>query len=172
MKEADEIHSSVWEDESGMSQKLMLQARLDEYMRDNGLKSTRQRQAIFDVFIETTDHLSLDQLLVMVQERMPGIGYATVYRTMKLLTDAGVAHERRFHEGSSQYEPVDLSHDHHDHLICSLCGHIFEFEDDIIEERQRLVAQQFGIRLTRHRLELWGDCMDPSTCERRKPSVS
>ena len=99
-----------------MVQKELLRERLTKYMVANGLKNTRQRMAIFDCFLKSNDHVSLDQILTRVQRAMPGVGYATVYRTMKLFTVAGIAHERRFMEGLSQYEPVDLVHDHHDHL--------------------------------------------------------
>jgi Fur family ferric uptake transcriptional regulator len=151
-----------------MVQKELLQRRLAEYIQANGLKNTRQRLAILESFLKANDHVSLDALLGMVQEQMPGVGYATVYRTMKLFTEAGIAHERRFMDGLNQYEPVDLIHDHHDHLICEQCGEIFEFEDNLIEERQTVVAKDFGLQLTRHRLEMWGSCLDPGSCEYRK----
>jgi Fur family ferric uptake transcriptional regulator len=145
-----------------------LQGRLADYIQANGLKNTRQRQVILECFLQANEHVSLDVLLGMVQERMPGVGYATVYRTMKLFTEAGIAHERRFMNGLNQYEPVDLVNDHHDHLICEECGGIFEFEDKLIERRQAEVAKKFGLRLTRHRLEMWGRCIDPGACEHLK----
>ena len=144
-----------------------LQRRLSEYMQANGLKNTRQRNAILDVFLAADAHLSLEQLLKLVQVEHPGVGYATIYRTMKLFTEAGIADERRFTDGHTQYEPVGYLDEHHDHLICEICGHIFEFEDEIIEQRQRDVAARFGIQLTRHRLDLWGKCIDPAQCVKR-----
>ena len=113
-----------------MSRQSVLDARLRAYMQANRLKSTEQRQAILDTFLEADGHLSLDELLARVQVRKPGVGYATVYRTMKLFTDAGVAQERRFGDGQARFEPAELDDEHHDHLICDLCGHIFEFEDE------------------------------------------
>lgn len=149
-----------------MSDRAALQTRLREYMRSNRLKNTAQREAIFEAFIETDGHLSLDELLVRVQEKKSGVGYATVYRTMKLFVEAGVAQERRFGDGQARFEPAELGEDHHDHLICETCGHIFEFEDEEIEARQAAVASAFGLRLRKHRLDLWGACMEPSTCPR------
>ena len=155
-----------------MSQKNFLKGRLLKYMSEQGLKNTRQRQVILDTFLRADGHVTLDQLLVLVQQDMPGVGYATVYRTMKLFSEAGVAHERRFHDGQSQYETVDMAHDHHDHLICEECGQIFEFENELIEEQQRVVAEQFGLKLTRHRLVLWGRCVDLNKCQEKKSDSS
>lgn len=147
-----------------------LTRRLIRYMQEKGLRHTRQRQAILETFLEVEDHVAIDELLARVQNRMPGIGYATVYRTMKLFTDAGVAHERRFQDGQSRYEPVtvgDEQDEHHDHIICTTCGHIFEFEDPEIEARQQRAAAERGLRIVSHEHEIYGECMNPATCEWR-----
>ncbi len=139
--------------------------RLTEFLRSNGLKITRQRQVIFQVLLDSSAHLSLEELFEQVQARMEGIGYATVYRTMKMLTDAGLASERRFGDGQARYELSD-SHDHHDHLICEDCGHIFEFEDELIERRQAQVAAEHGLRIVSHRHDIWGRCDSRESCSR------
>lgn len=151
-----------------MANRGALEARLRDYMQANRLKSTEQRQAILEVFLEAEGHLSLDELLVRVQARRAGVGYATVYRTMKMLSDAGVAQERRFGDGQVRFEPAELGDDHHDHLICETCGHIFEFEDEEIERRQAAVALAHGLEIRRHRLDLWGTCQKPETCPRNQ----
>ncbi len=151
-----------------MTDTAALEKRLREYMKANRLKNTQQRQAILETFLETEDHLALDELLERVQQRRAGIGYATVYRTMKLFSQAGVAQERRFGDGQTRYELAELGDDHHDHLICETCGHIFEFEDDEIERRQARVAERYGLRIRRHRLDLWGECQKPASCSYRK----
>ena len=79
---------------------------LSEYLRKNGLKNTRQRDIIVEAFYEAGGHVSIDDLLARVQVKMPGVGYATAYRTLKLLNEAGLAHERRFNDGQARYEPV------------------------------------------------------------------
>jgi Fur family ferric uptake transcriptional regulator len=143
-----------------------LEDRLRDYMDKAGLKHTRQRQAIFEAFIAQDAHRSLDELLALVQGQMPGVGYATVYRTMKLLTEAGVAHERQFGDGQTRYEPARPGDDHHDHLICRDCGQIFEFEDHEIEARQARIAAAHGLHIRTHRLDIWGDCQDRAVCPR------
>jgi Fur family transcriptional regulator, ferric uptake regulator len=149
-----------------------LEGRLRDHMVAAGMKNTRQRQVIFETFLGVTTHVSLDELLGLVQKTMPGVGYATVYRTMKLFSDAGVALERNFGDGQTRYEAAGLGADHHDHLICRLCGHIFEFEDAEIERRQAAVAKEHGLRIVSHRLDIWGECLEPSACEWRKAEKS
>ena len=78
-----------------------------------------------------------------------------------------VGSERRFDEGTTRYELAEVG-EHHDHLICIDCGHIFEFEDPLIEARQREVAAHFGLAITTHRHEIYATCALGSTCERRQ----
>lgn len=141
-------------------------ARLGRHMRDRGLKQTRQREEILESFLAHGGHVSIDELLALVQERLPGVGYATVYRSMKLFVEAGLAHERHFEGGQTRFE-VDLGGDHHDHLICTTCKRIFEFEDPTIEALQADVARAHGLRLTSHRHEIYGECLKPDTCPHR-----
>ena len=148
-------------------QNRVLRQRFAQYMKMNGLKKTRQRDVILDVFLQTEGHTSLDQLLARVQKKLPSVGYATVYRAMKVFIDADVASERRFGDGAALYE-TSHEDEHHDHMICTICGQIFEFEDQVIEDRQLVVAESFGLRLTNHRMTLWGECVDPNTCESAK----
>ncbi|MCB9793308.1 MAG: transcriptional repressor [Alphaproteobacteria bacterium] len=157
-----------------MSQEVVRQARerLASYMAEQGRRNTRQRDVIVDVFLEegVNRHLSLQELLDLVQVVEPGVGYATVYRTMKMLTDAGVALERRFDEGNARYELAEIG-EHHDHLICTRCGQILEFEDPLIERRQREIAKQFGLRIVHHRHEIYGECVDQKACAERAKHV-
>jgi Fur family transcriptional regulator, ferric uptake regulator len=130
----------------------------EDYLAKKHLKKTKQRQTILDVFLGIDSHVSLDQLLNAVHAQLPNLGMATVYRTMKLLVDAGIAHERRFEDSLTCYERADS--EHHDHLICINCNRIIEFEDPEIEARQEAIAEQYGFRITSHRLELYGQCRD------------
>jgi len=126
------------------------------YLRGEGLKSTRQRDLIASEFVRTRGHVSVDDLLHSVREKDSGLGYATVYRTLKLLVEAGMAGSRNFGEGFARFEP--LTGDHHDHLICESCGRIVEFHDELLEARQETVVAGLGCRITHHRHELFGIC--------------
>ena len=140
-----------------MSETLALTRKLERYMEEHGLKNTRQRQVIIETFLASSDHVAIDELLARVQRQMAGVGYATVYRTMKLLTEAGIAHEIHFGDGQARYEPASIG-EHHDHLICLDCGHIFEFEDETIEARQAEIASQARLRITSHHHDIYGRC--------------
>ena len=133
-----------------------LKERWRSYVQDRRLNVTAQREAIVEMFLRTRDHVSIDELLGKVRKRQPKVGYATVYRTLKLLVDSGLAVERQFGDGQARYEVVG---DHHDHLICVKCGLILEFEDDEIERLQERIAQRLGgFSVIRHRHELYGLC--------------
>lgn len=135
-------------------------ARFRQYLTDQGLKFTSQRQAIAEVFFGSTEHLSLTDLLALAKKRHASVGYATVYRTMKLMAECGLASEHKFAEGQeARYEPA-VEGEHHDHLICVRCGKIIEFEDDAIEHRQHDIARRYGFRVTSHRHEIYGLCGD------------
>lgn len=134
-----------------------LRARLNDYMGKHGLRSTEQRRLVTEMFFASTDHLSIEDLLEQVRVEEPKIGYATVYRTLKLLKECGLAFERHFGDGVSRYE-VAWADEHHDHLICVECEKIIEFEDAAIEGLQHQVAAERGFTLVRHKLELYGVC--------------
>jgi Fur family ferric uptake transcriptional regulator len=138
--------------------------QLTEYLSGQGLRSTTQRDQILQVFVDAGQHLSAEELYLRVKKNHPGIGYATVYRTLKLLADAGLADERRFEDGFTRYE-YKVSNSHHDHLICTKCGVILEFENERIEALQQDVARKNRFQVQSHKLELYGLC---SACRGKK----
>jgi Fur family ferric uptake transcriptional regulator len=137
-------------------------ARFKEHLRGQKLKSTAQRDTIAKAFFDAQNHISVEELYNEVRRMNPHIGYATVYRTMKLLTECGLAVERHFRDGSARYETAQKRH--HDHLICERCGAIVEFEEDRIEALQEQIAKRLGFRFTGHKMELYGICRN---CQRR-----
>ena len=129
------------------------------YLATQGLKSTRQRDIILDEFLCAGAHLSTEELYLRLREQYAHIGYATVHRTLKLFAECGIAESRHFGDGQTRYE-WSAGEDHHDHLICTDCGAIVEFENPQIEALQESVARQHGFRIERHRLELYGRCRE------------
>jgi Fur family ferric uptake transcriptional regulator len=97
-----------------------------------GLRSTEQRRLIVESFLLCSVHVSIDELLATVKQRDPGIGYAIVYRPLRLLVASGVATEHQFGDGLTRYEVAD-QRGPHDHLSCLGCGQIIEFEEARIE---------------------------------------
>src|SRR2546429_8543375 len=109
------------------------------HIQKAGLKRTAQRDLILDVFLRTERHLSSEDLYRLVQQEDPSIGQTTVYRTLKLLTEAGLAREGRFGDGRTHYEH-NYKHQHHDHMICSECGRIIAFFSAELESIQDAMA--------------------------------
>ena len=130
---------------------------LARYLEEHHLKNTKQRDAIVDVFLEARGHVTSDEIFQRVRDAHPNIGYTTVYRTLKLLCDAGLANERHFDDGITRYE---IEHEHHDHLVCTRCGKIIEFECAMIENTQNEIAKRYDFRVLRHRHELYGHCAE------------
>ena len=128
---------------------------LARYLEEHGLKHTKQRDEILDAFLNAESHVTSEDLHKRIRAVHPNIGYTTVYRTMKLLCDAGLATERRFDDGVTRYE---IEHHHHDHLVCVRCGKIIEFECQMIEATQAEIAAEYNFRVLRHRHELYGHC--------------
>ncbi len=143
------------------------QKALASYLEDNNLKHTKQREAILEVFLGVHGHITGEDLYQRVKDRHPGIGYTTVYRTMKLLCDAGLAIERHFDDGVTRYE---VEHEHHDHLVCTRCGKIVEFECQMIESAQDDIVKRYGFRLLRHRHELYGHCPECQQKDKKRPA--
>jgi len=132
-------------------------------LKDRNLKSTAQRDDIARVFFEFGRHISAEELYNEVKKVSPHVGYATIYRTLRLLKECELLHERHFDEGQARYEAV--ADRHHDHFICERCGKIIEFENEGIERLQQLVARQLKAELRRHKMELYGICEDCLTRE-------
>ena len=133
------------------------QRSLTQYLEDHNLKHTRQREAVLEIFLDASGHITGEEIYTRVRQQHENIGYTTVYRTMKLLCEAGLAVERHFDDGITRYE---IEHEHHDHLVCLRCGKIIEFECSMIESAQQDIADRYQFRVLRHRHELYGHCSD------------
>lgn len=134
------------------------------YLAKNRLKRSEQREVILDTFLRSQSHLSVDDLLHLVQRRRPDIGRTTVYRTLKLLQAAGLAQELEL-RGESRFER-EYNRAHHDHFICQHCGSIFEFSSPEIERIQDEIATGLGFVIEGHRHQIFGMCR---SCAARPP---
>jgi Fur family ferric uptake transcriptional regulator len=132
-------------------------AVLSGFIAERGLKSTRQRQVILDAFLAADGHITVDQLLARSRTADPKVSPATVYRTLRLLAECGLARLQQFDGAPTMYEPL-TGREHHDHLVCTQCSQIVEFEDQRIEALQVLAAREHGFTVTSHRMELYGLC--------------
>jgi len=136
---------------------------LVDHLQRAGLRRTAQRDLILETFLRTEEHLTSEGLYHLVKRVDPNVGHTTVYRTLKLLTEAGLAREVRFGDNKTYYEH-HFNHSHHDHMICTSCGRVIEFFSAEIEALQDQMADNFGFRPTHHSLRLWGICRE---CQKR-----
>jgi len=137
---------------------------LKRYLKSKGLKLTRQRLIVLRVFLDTGRHVTSDDLYGILKKRRSGIGHATVFRTLKLMCDAGIAGSVNLEGGVTRYEPK-LGKKEHCHLICRVCGKVIEAYDPEIEKVQRRLAGKKGFDMDNYRLRIFGVCRD---CRRRK----
>lgn len=129
----------------------------NEFIAARGLRRTPQREKILDIFLSTERHVSADELYKLVNKKNPDIGYTTVYRTMKLLSESGLCGEIDLGDGVLRFEHK-YGHQHHDHLICTKCGRFTEVMDSKIEGLQDDLAKKYGFMPLKHKLQIFGMC--------------
>ncbi len=129
----------------------------NQELRKAGLKVTLPRVKILQI-LETSPnkHMSAEEVYKALIESDQDVGLATVYRVLTQFESAGLVMRHHFEGGHSIFELTP--DDHHDHIVCTVCGKVEEFFDEIIEERQERIAEQFGFRITDHSLYLYGKC--------------
>jgi Fur family ferric uptake transcriptional regulator len=152
----------------------MLQKRIDEgsispemlrevedifhrHLKRVGLKHTGQRDTILRAFLETRDHLSTDELYRLVRKKDPRIGFTTVYRTLKLLADCGLASAVAFQDGVVRYEHQYNRRSHH-HMVCTECGTSVEFFSPDIERMEQEIGRKHRFITTRNLFQIYGIC--------------
>ncbi len=137
-----------------------------EDLRAAGLKATVPRRKILEVLeSKAGEHLSAEDVYRLLLETGEDVGLATVYRVLTQFEGAGLVERHHFEGGQSVFELNQG--EHHDHILCIKCGKVEEFVDDIIEERQRDIAEKAGYTMTGHCLYIYGIC---ANC--RKPEGS
>jgi Fur family ferric uptake transcriptional regulator len=130
---------------------------LTEYLREKNLKITPHRELILEIFLDQEGHRSVEDIYKSVKQQDPRVGYTTVYRTMKLLTECGLAREIDLADGITRYEHL-FNHEHHDHMICMECGISIEFLNPEIEAIQDVASRQLGFKVADHKLQIYGLC--------------
>lgn len=125
-----------------------------------GTRRTRQRAEVIALLEETREFSTAQQLHARLRERGSGIGLATVYRTLRLLSDSGEIGQLRLDSGEQLFRRCDSVHRHHHHLVCRCCGHTVEIQGPVVETWMRQVAEEHGFRDITHVLEVFGRCSD------------
>lgn len=141
------------------------QTIVENHLRQRGFRWTNQRALIVRMALGTHDHFTADELLLRCRAADPRVSRATVYRTLAVLEEAGFVEGLDTGDGGRRFEHV-IGHDRHDHMVCDVCGRIFEFRDDEIERRQALAAKRIGFRVARQTLRIHGTCRRCQRAER------
>ena len=157
------------DDQPTISRQMVREAQeiLHRHLKDVGLKQTAQRDTILRTFLETRDHLSTDELHRLVQKKDARIGYTTVYRTLKLLAECGLASEVAFHDGIARYEHQYNRRSHH-HMVCTACGGSVEFFSQEVGDLEQEIGRRYHYVTTRHTFQIYGVC---EVCRKKNNSA-
>jgi len=136
----------------------LLLEKFKSLLKENTLKFTKQRELVLKFLYDNDGHFTPEDIYTLLKQENPdiNIGIATVYRTLSLLETSQIVSSISFGVQGKKYE-LGLKK-HHDHLICTKCGEIIEFFDDVIEERQDAIAKKFNFQMTDHTMKIVGLC--------------
>lgn len=126
-------------------------------------KMTPQRQTVLQVFLDHPgEHLSAEDVHGILRQGKSEIGLATVYRSLELLSELELLQKMEFGDGCSRYEvnTTDPSEHHHHHLICTTCGKVTEFEDDLLDELEGDIQKKMGFHVLNHQVKFYGTCKE------------
>jgi Fur family ferric uptake transcriptional regulator len=143
------------------------QKRLDDFnncIAEKNMKYSKKRQLIVAYFVNAGRHFTVEQLYDEIKKTHKGISYTTIYRTLKLLVECGIASMNHFGEEETIFE-LRSKEQHHDHLICKRCGRIIEFTHQGIERFQDEVTEKYGFTAQNHILQIYGICKQ---CKKKK----
>jgi len=126
-------------------------------LRERELPFTQQRESVARVLFETARHLSADEVAEELRERGEQIGKATVYRTLALLVELGLATEHDFDEGFKRYQ-MQIGAAQHDHMICTSCGKVTQFRHPELEQALEDVARNAGFEAITRQIKVFGTC--------------
>lgn len=130
-----------------------------EHLKQARLKQTSQRDLILEVFLATKDHISCEHLYHLAKSKDSSIGFSTIYRTMKLFKECGLAREIDSHDGHTLYEPAH-NRQHHNHLLCKECGKVIEFHSEEIERLQNCIFHHYGFTPINQSNTIIGFCIN------------
>jgi Fur family transcriptional regulator, ferric uptake regulator len=152
-------------DETSISHDMVKRAEdiFHRHLKRVALKHTEQRDTILRTFLETSEHLSTDELHHLVRRKDPRIGFTTVYRTLKLLADCGLASAVAFQDGVARYEHQYNRRSHH-HMVCTECGSSVEFFSPEVDRMEQEIGRKHHYLTTRHTFQIYGVCEE---CRRR-----
>ncbi|MDY6267626.1 MAG: Fur family transcriptional regulator [Selenomonadaceae bacterium] len=143
---------------------------LKQKLAERQHKMTPQRQTVLQIFLDHPgEHLSAEDVHDILREKKAEIGLATVYRSLELLSDLGILQKMEFGDGCSRYEvnATDPNRHHHHHLICTKCGKVEEFDEDLLDDLERDIEQKIGFHTLDHQVKFFGVCKECQEKEKK-----
>jgi Fur family ferric uptake transcriptional regulator len=144
-------------------EKKFTMADLKVKLQERQHKMTPQRQIVLQIFLDNPDeHLSAEDVYDLLKESHSEIGLATIYRTLELLVELGILSKIEFGDGCSRYELIitESNTHHHHHIICTECGKVIEFKDDLLEPLEEAIEKEFDFKITNHQVKFFGKCKE------------
>ena len=135
-----------------------------DHLKKNGRLYSKQREQILEIFLKTEKHPTINDLYDLVRKENPRIGLATVYRTMEVICDSGLAVKLDFEDNTRRYEH-QYKHQHHHHLVCLACGRVIEITSGRLEKIQKELAKKHNFTISKDTMKIFGICR---TCKRKK----
>ena len=132
---------------------------LKEVLHNEGLKYTQQRQAVWDELRASIEHRDAEEIYLTLKQDGLTVSRATVYRTVDVLVKNNMINKLDIGDGRLRFE-YNIDSEHHDHLICTECGKIVEFQNNEIEKLQERIAKKYKFKLLEHNHQLFGICKD------------
>jgi Fur family ferric uptake transcriptional regulator len=127
--------------------------------KQENISDFEDRFKVLEVFLQTEHHLTVNEIIQLLKENGYELDPDFVRETLKLICRFGFAQKIRFNSGPVRYEHRHLRQ-HHDHMICTKCKKIIEFQNEKIENLQTLVSRDYGFLMLRHKLEIYGICSE------------
>lgn len=133
---------------------------LKQVLREHELKATSQRVALLKLLGATSEHFDAEEIYLELRKRQKNVSRATVYRSLEALVDQDLVKKLDFGDGRMRYERSKGEDEHHDHLICEVCGKVIEFFNLEMEAQQLSVCEDHGFKPTTHTMHIFGTCSE------------
>ena len=133
----------------------------EDFLLKNNYRKTTERFYVIDELYALDEHIDVDSLYLIMKNKTYSISRATIYNTLDLLVECGLAVKHQFGDKSALYEQA-LTYKHHDHLVCNQCAKIKEFSDPKLEEIKKSIGKALDSKISNHSLVFYGDCTIPN----------
>lgn len=141
--------------------------QLQKLFKQENIERFEDRFKVYEAFLKTERHVTIDELARLLRQKDHHYDFDFIENTLELMCHFGFARANRFENGPIRYEHRHLGQ-HHDHMICTKCRRILEFENDALEQMQIRIASEMGFHMLQHKMEIYGICAD---CQKQRAAI-